>query len=107
MRVIARSTLRAFVARQAGSKDQGALEKALNAWFHSVRSAQWTSTVDVKRRYATASIISSEQIVFNVKGNDYRLTVAVDFRKGNVWIKWIGTHTDYDRIDAKEIDHDV
>lgn len=61
---------------------------------------------DVKRLYATASVIGSERVVFNIKGNDYRLVVAVDFEKAIVWIKWIGTHRDYDRIDVKEIDHD-
>jgi len=45
-------------------------------------------------------------IAFNIKGNDYRLVVAVDFEKGIVWIKWIGTHADYDRIDVSEVEHD-
>lgn len=60
----------------------------------------------MKRRYATASIVSSERIVFNIKGNDYRLVVAVDFEKGIVWIKWIGTHADYDRINGREVEHE-
>lgn len=57
----------------------------------------------VKQLYATASIVSKEQIVFNIKGNDYRLVVAVDFEKSIVWIKWIGTHKDYDQIKVKDI----
>ena len=60
---------------------------------------------DVKQSYATASIVTGERIVFNVKGNAYRLIAAVDFEKGIVWIKWIGTHEDYDRIDAAEVEH--
>ena len=60
----------------------------------------------MKRRYATASIVTADRIVFNIKGNDYRLVVSVDLEKAIVWIKWIGTHTEYDRIDVKEIDHD-
>jgi mRNA interferase HigB len=60
---------------------------------------------NVKRRYATASIVSSERIVFNIKGNDYRLVVAVDLEKGIVWIKWIGTHNAYDKIDVTEVRH--
>lgn len=59
----------------------------------------------MKRFYATASIVTAERIVFNVKGNAYRLVVAVDFEKGIVWIKWIGTHKDYDRIDVTEVEH--
>ncbi|MDQ3694100.1 MAG: type II toxin-antitoxin system HigB family toxin [Chloroflexota bacterium] len=107
MRVIARRTPRVFVARQAGVKDQRALEKALEAWFREVKAAQWTSTTDVKRRYGTASVTSADRIVFNIKGNDYRLVVAVDFFKGLVWIKWIGSHADYDRINAKEVQYDI
>ncbi len=67
--------------------------------------AEWASTADVKRLYATASIVSAERIVFNIKGNNYRLVVSVDFEKSIVWIKWIGTHKAYDRIDVKEVKH--
>lgn len=106
MRVIARRTLREFVASRAGRKDHSALKAAVDAWFDEVRRASWASTVDVKRRYPTASIITSERVVFNIKGNDYRLVVSVDFEKGIVWIKWIGTHRDYDRIDVKVVQHE-
>jgi mRNA interferase HigB len=106
MRIIARRTLRAFAALRSGHKDHAALKTALDAWFHEVRKAQWKSTADVKRRYATASIVSSERIVFNIKGNAYRLVVAVDFEKSIVWIKWIGTHRDYDRIDVTKVQHE-
>jgi mRNA interferase HigB len=78
----------------------------LDAWFNEVRKAHWSATADVKRSYATASIVSADRIVFNIKGNDYRLVVAVDFEKAIVWIKWIGTHRDYDKIDVGEVDHD-
>lgn len=105
MRIIARSTLKAYVARQENSRDQRALERALNAWYSEVRSAHWTSTAEIKRQYRTASIISAERVVFNIKGNDYRLIVAVDFSKSIVWIKWIGTHAEYDRIDARDVQH--
>ena len=59
----------------------------------------------MKRLYRTASIVAAERIVFNIKGNDYRLVVAVDFEKAIVWIKWLGTHAAYDRIDVREVDH--
>jgi mRNA-degrading endonuclease HigB of HigAB toxin-antitoxin module len=58
---------------------------------------------DIKRHYATASVINAERIVFNIKGNSYRLVVAVDFDKGIAWIKWLGSHREYDRIDVTEI----
>ena len=106
MRVISRRTLREFVAGRTGHKDQPALKAALDSWFAEVSKAAWTSTADVKRLYATASIVSADRIVFNIKGNDYRLVVAVDFEKAIVWIKWLGAHKNYDRIDVKEIEHD-
>ena len=85
MRIIARRTLREFVDSRAGHKDQTALKAALDAWFDEVRKARWTSTADVKRLYATASIVTADRIVFNIKGNDYRLVTSVDFEKGIVW----------------------
>ena len=105
MRIIARRTLRQFVDSLAGQRDQPAVKAALDAWFDEVSKADWTSSADVKRLYATASIVSAERIVFNIKGNDYRLVVAVDFEKAIVWIKWIGTHKAYDRIDVTEVRH--
>jgi mRNA interferase HigB len=106
MRIIARRTLREFVEARRGYKDQPALKAALDAWFDEVKKARWAGTADVKRSYATASIISADRIVFNIKGNDYRLVVAVDFEKRIAWIKWIGTHKDYDRIDVNEVEHE-
>jgi mRNA interferase HigB len=105
MRVIARRTLLDYVASQAGSKDHRALKAALDSWFAEVSKAQWASAADVKRLYATASIVGADRIVFNIKGNDYRLVVAVNFSKSIVWIKGIGRHRDYDHIDVREIEH--
>jgi mRNA interferase HigB len=105
MRIIARRTLREFVDGRSGHKDFAALKAALDAWFDEVRKARWSGAADVKRSYATASIISADRIVFNIKGNDYRLVVAADYAKGIVWIKWIGTHKGYDKIDVKEVRH--
>jgi len=106
LRVIARRTLREFLQSRAGYKDQAALKAALDAWFDEVRKARWTSTAAVKRLYATASIVTADRIVFNIKGNDYRLVTSVDFEKGIVWIKWIGTHKEYDKIDVREVEHE-
>ena len=106
MRIIARRTLREFVEGLAGHQDRPAVKAALDAWFDEAKKARWRNTADVKRSYATASIVTADRIVFNVKGNAYRLVVAVDFEKEIVWIKWIGTHRDYDRIDVTEVDHE-
>ena len=105
MRVIARRTLRDFVESRTGHKDQVALKSALAAWFHEAQKANWRSSSELKSLYATASIVSADRVVFNIKGNSYRLIVAIDYEKGIVWIKWLGTHKDYDQIDATEVDH--
>lgn len=106
MRIIARRTLQRFIESRVGHKDQQALKAALDAWFDEARRAHWTSSAEIKRHYRTASIASAERVVFNIKGNDYRLVVAIDYEKSIVWIKWIGTHAEYDRIDVRTVDHD-
>lgn len=103
MRIIARRTLREFCDSRASHKDGRALKAALDAWFDEARRARWKATADIKRQYRNASVVTADRVVFNVKGNDYRLVVAVDFEKGIVWIKWIGTHADYDKIDVAEV----
>ena len=105
MRIIARRTLKEFVGARAGHRDQPALKAALDVWYREVKTAEWLNTADVRRRYATASIIAADRIVFNIKGNSYRLVVAVDFEKAIVFIKWIGTHADYDHIDVRTVQH--
>ena len=106
MRVIARRTLHAYVASLAGKKDQAAVKAALDAWFHEVRRANWRNAAEVEELYARASIISADRIVFDIKGNSYRLITAVDFEKSIVWIKWIGTHKEYDAVDARKVTYD-
>lgn len=106
MRIIARRTLLDFVDSLTGHSDQHTVKSALDAWFDEVRKARWASTVDVRQNYATAGIVTFERIVFNIKGNNYRLVVSVDVVRHIVWIKWIGTHKDYGRIDVTEVDHD-
>ena len=105
MRIIARRTLRQFIDGLAGRKEQKAVKTALDAWFDEVGKADWASSADVKKIYATASIVTAERIVFNIKSNDYRLVVAVDFEKDIVWIKWIDTREAYEGIDVTEAKH--
>src|ERR1700694_2139972 len=106
MRIIARRTLREFVDSLARRKDHLAVKAALDAWFDDVKKACWKGPADVKRSYATASIVTADRLVFNIKGNDYRLVTATDFEKGIVWIKWIGSHKDYDPIDVSTIEYE-
>lgn len=106
MRIIARRTLREFVESHAGRKDQLALKASVDAWYDEVRRARWSNPAALKRLYATASVVSAERVVFNIKGNDYRLVASIDFEKGIVWIKWICSHRDYDNIDVKKVRHE-
>lgn len=105
MRVIARSTLTKFIATLATRHDQPAVKDTIDVWFSLTSKANWKSAADVKKTFATASIINAERIVFNIKGNDFRLVVAADFEKSIIWIKWIGTHKDYDRIDVAKVQY--
>jgi mRNA interferase HigB len=103
VRIIARKTLRRFVERLRGSKDQKAIKSARDTWFHEVLRADWKTPSDVLNAYATATIVGPDRVVFNIKGNDYRLVVAINYRHQIVFIKWIGTHADYDKIDVKTV----
>lgn len=103
MRIIARKTLRNFVAALQGGKDQKAVKSALDAWFQEIQSANWKTPADVIRAYANASIVGKDRVVFNIKGNAYRLVVAIDYQRQMVFIKWLGTHAEYDRIDVKTV----
>jgi len=105
MRVIARSTIYRFLDTIAGKKAHQAVDTALRAWLHEAERARWETPVDVKKAHATASVIDGERVAFNIKGNDYRLVTAIDYARQAVFIKWIGTHKDYDRIDVKEVQH--
>jgi mRNA interferase HigB len=103
VRIIARKTLKDFAESLQGSKDHKAVKAALDAWFHEVQRADWNGPADVVRHYANASIVGSDRIVFNIKGNSYRLVVAIDDRRQIVFIKWLGAHADYDKIDVRTV----
>jgi mRNA interferase HigB len=75
----------------------------LDSWFHEVQRADWKNPADVVKSYANASIITDERVVFNIKGNDYRLVVAIDYTRQLVFIKWLGSHAAYDKIDVKTV----
>ena len=105
MRVIARSTLFRFVETLGGRKDKNGVKTALDAWCCEVESAEWRSSQDVKRAHANASVLDSERIVFNIKGNDYRLIAAIDYPRQIVFVKWLGSHREYDKIDARRVQY--
>jgi mRNA interferase HigB len=105
VRVIARKTLRRFIDSLKGSKDQRAVTSALDSWFHEVARAEWKSPADVVKAYGNASIVGPDRVVFNIKGNSYRLVVAILYKHRIVFIKWIGSHADYDNIDARGVNY--
>jgi len=76
-------------------------EQALKAWFHEVKSAGWENSAELKDKYGSASIINAERVVFNVCGNKYRLVVRINYKSKTVFIRFVGTHKQYDKIDAE------
>ena len=98
VRIIAFSTLRRFWER-----GHAKAESSLKAWYAEVSLATWQSPNDIKKVYPHASIIDAERVVFNIGGNDYRLVVKVWFKGQMVYVKFIGTHAQYNKIDVKEL----
>jgi mRNA interferase HigB len=105
VRIIARSTLTRFLERLEGHRDHRAVKAALDSWFKEARQAEWKNSSDVKASYAHASIVGADRVVFNIKGNAYRLVVAVDYRRAIVFIKWLGSHQEYDEIDVRTVQY--
>ena len=97
MGIIARSTLRNFWEKYSNA------EQPLKAWFYEASRPQWKNPSEIKSLYRNASIIANNRVVFNIKGNDYRLIVHVRYDIGIVFIRFIGTHEEYDKIDAATI----
>jgi mRNA interferase HigB len=102
MRVIKEKTLADYCSK---SKFRLAAEP-LKAWMYEVKNSDWNSANDLKLKFTNASIISSKRVVFNIKGNDFRLIVDIEYKLKIVFIVWFGTHKDYDKIDAKTICYD-
>jgi mRNA interferase HigB len=99
MRIIAFRTLREFWEKPAFSDS----EVSLRAWYSEVKNADWKNSNELKERFRNASIVGDGRVVFNIKGNIYRLVVAIDFEFQIVFIRFIGTHKQYDNIDAKKV----
>jgi mRNA interferase HigB len=100
MHIVSRSVLVDFYTRPEYKDARGALE----AWYDVTRQARWSSPAEIKAQYRHASVIANNRVVFNIKGNDYRLIVAFAYRTQRGYIKFIGTHAQYDAIDAANVD---
>ena len=99
MRVIAKRTLREFWQISTHGDSRGPLE----AWHAETQRATWLSPQEVKGQYRNASILKNNRVVFNIAGNKYRLIVSIDYERQVAFIKFIGTHKQYDQIDAERI----
>lgn len=100
MRVIAKKTLIEFWDKYPE------IEQPLKAWYSEAKAADWSNSNELKEQFGTASIIDKRRVVFNIKGNKYRLIVDIEYRLKIIFIVWIGTHQNYDKINAKEVSHD-
>ena len=96
-RIFVKSTLREFW------KVYPETEQYLKTWYDTAINADWRNPVDVKQTYSTVSILKNSRIVFNIKGNSYRLIAKFNFEKQWIFIRFVGTHSEYDKIDANTI----
>ncbi|MDT0645027.1 type II toxin-antitoxin system HigB family toxin [Zunongwangia sp. F363] len=97
MRIIAKRTLRDFWIKHADSEQQ------LKSWYRETEKTNWNNLNDLKKDYPSASILQENRIVFNIKGNSYRLIVKFNFEYQICYIRFVGTHAEYDKIDANKI----
>src|SRR5437868_1694871 len=97
MRIIARRTLRVFWEHHPDARP------ALEAWYQDAKRANWRTPADIKNAYANASFLAHNRVVFNIKGNQYRLVVTIQYQYSVVYIRFVGSHQDYDKIDAATI----
>jgi mRNA interferase HigB len=98
MHIVAVRYLKAFWEQNPGA------EQPLKSWVDEAKKANWVQPAQIKEQYRNASILKNRRVVFNIKGNDYRLVVSVAYHFQAVYIKFIGTHRDYDAIDAETVE---
>lgn len=97
MRILKRTTLQAYYQREPKSKT------ALLAWYDAVKKANWRNFSDVKKAFNSVDYVGNQRYVFNIKGNDYRLVVVIQYTHQTVYIRFVGTHQEYDKIDCSTI----
>lgn len=97
MRIIALRTLREFWEEHPDSEQQ------LRAWYQKAVGAEWRTPAEVKEAYRSASILANNRVIFNIKGNDYRLVVRIRYDIQIIYIRFVGSHTEYDKIDSATI----
>lgn len=102
MRIIAKSRLKNYWELTGNEH----MQSYLNEWYHFCSKQIWNTPQDVKNTLRNASIIANNRVVFNIKGNDYRIICAMDYPRLAMFIKFVGTHKEYDRVNASEVEND-
>jgi mRNA interferase HigB len=97
LRVISKKILREFWLKHPDCDQQ------LKAWFQEASKAEWRTTRDIKKDYPSASFLADNRVIFNIKGNHYRLIVRINYDYQMVWVRFIGAHAEYDKIDATKV----
>jgi len=92
MKVLGRDKIEKFSKKHSNAKG------ALNAWFSEAENSDWKTSQDIKNRYGSADFLANNKVIFNIKGNHYRLVVKVRYQNGIVVIDWVGTHSEYDKV---------
>jgi mRNA interferase HigB len=98
MRIISIKVLKEFIDKHPQSKS------SLEAWWNEAKVANWQNSQQIKEKYASASFVGNNRVVFNIKGNDFRLVVAVAYRFGAIYIKFVGTHEEYNKINVETVE---
>lgn len=99
MRVIAKSPLVKYWSQPGCADSKGALQ----SWFDEAIKANWKTPQEIKEQFRNASICGNNRVVFNISGNKYRLVVEMQYRAGMVWVKFVGTHAQYDQINVETV----
>ena len=102
MRIVKESTLKELCKLRKYKQ----AEESIKAWIYEVRYSDWSNAQELKAKYRNASIISAKRVVFNIKGNEYRLIVDIEYKLKIVFVVWFGTHAEYDKIDVKTVSYE-
>lgn len=97
MRIFNESTIKRY------ARENPETRAVLSLWLRETRAARWASPADVKALYAHASIINNDRVVFNILGNSYRLIVSLDWARGRLFVRFLGTHAEYNHVDARTV----
>jgi len=105
VRIIARATLKRFAGTLHGTPEYRSVSLALEAWAAAVQRANWANAAELKQQFGNASLVG-DRVVFNIHGNRFRLVVGVNYRWRSIYLKWFGSHAEYDAIDVRTVDYE-